>query len=454
MKVLSNSCKLYTLLSALCYTYIGYFMERKDFVVLLLLFGVLFFSLVKIIQEQRENISYLLGLGLCFRIIFAFALPNLSQDFYRFIWDGRILLEGFNPYTNLPNDLIVNPNFNIAQAQELFKSMGSLSASHFSNYPPINQLFFVIAGIFGTQSIVVATLVLRCIIIAADFGTAIFGARLLQSMGFEKYKIYWYILNPLVLIELTGNLHFEGVMLFFFICGIYLLHQNKWKMAAVAIALSIATKLLPLILLPLFFQKLGWKKSFVFYTIVIGINALLFLPFLSTAMVENYSNTIALWFVNFEFNASLYYIIREIGFYYKGYNIIHSTGKVIPILIIIFILLQSFFGKNKTTPDLLKSILLVLSIYFFVSTTIHPWYVINLVLVSVFTKYKFPIVWSFTVVLSYFAYSGQLFKENLMLIAIEYAVVFWFMFRELELKPIEIYKRLQSKVLNSFSIKA
>lgn len=454
MKVLSNSCKLYTLLSALCYTYIGYFMERKDFVVLLLLFGILFFSFVKIIQEQKENTSYLLGLGLCFRILFAFALPNLSQDFFRFIWDGRILLEGFNPYTNLPNDLIVNPNFNIAQAQELFKSMGSLSASHFSNYPPINQLFFVIAGIFGTQSIVVATLVLRCIIIAADFGTAIFGARLLQSMGFEKYKIYWYILNPLVLIELTGNLHFEGVMLFFFIWGIYLLHQNKWKMAAVAIALSIATKLLPLILLPLFFQKLGWKKSFVFYTIVIGINTLLFLPFLSTAMVANYSNTIALWFVNFEFNASFYYIIREIGFYYKGYNIIHSTGKVIPILIIIFILLQSFFGKNKTTPDLLKSILLVLSIYFFVSTTIHPWYVINLVLVSVFTKYKFPIVWSFTVVLSYFAYSGQLFKENLMLIAIEYAVVFWFMFRELELKPLAFYKRLQSKLSNSFSIKA
>lgn len=454
MKVLSNSCKLYTLLSALCYTYIGYFMDRKDFVVLLLLFGVLFFSLVKIIQEQKENISYLLGLGLCFRIIFAFALPNLSQDFYRFIWDGRILIEGFNPYTNLPNDLIVNPNFNIAQAQELIKSMGSLSASHFSNYPPINQLFFVIAGIFGTQSIVVATVVLRCIIIAADFGTAIFGARLLQSMGFEKYKIYWYILNPLVLIELTGNLHFEGVMLFFFIWGIYLLHQNKWKTAALTIALSIATKLLPLILLPLFFQKLEWKKSIVFYTIIIGINVVLFIPFLSTAMAENYSNTIALWFVNFEFNASFYYIIREIGFYYKGYNIIHSTGKVIPILIIIFILLQSFFGKNKTTPELLKSILLVLSIYFFVSTTIHPWYVINLVLVSVFTKYKFPIVWSFTVVLSYFAYSGQLFKENLMLNVIEYAVVFWFMFRELELKPIEVYKRLKSKFSNSFSIKA
>jgi len=64
-----------------------------------------------------------------------------------------------------------------------------------------------------------------------------------------------------------------------------------------------------------------------------------------------------------------------------------------------------------------------ISFYFLLSTTIHPWYIATPLLFSVFTKYKFPIVWSFVVILSYSAYGINGFSENLWLVALEYLIV-------------------------------
>ena len=175
-------------------------------------------------------------------------------------------------------------------------------------------------------------------------------------------------------------------------------------------------------------------KLILFYVIVGITTLLLFLPFYSSEFLNNYTQTVALWFQNFEFNASLYYIVREIGYLFRGWNEIAVIGKIIPIVVMIFVLIVTFFRKNKTMIELVTAMLLVLSFYYFTATTVHPWYIATLLILSVFTKYKFPLVWSFVIILSYLAYANSDNTENLWIIGLEYMVVYGVFIWEVFLK--------------------
>jgi Gpi18-like mannosyltransferase len=316
--------------------------------------------------------------------------------------------------------------------------MGSLNGSHYTNYPPINQLSFVMAAIFAKTSILWSVVVMRLQIILADIGIIYIGKKILERLNIPLHHIFLYALNPFIIIELTGNLHFEAVMLFFLVWSLYLLLQKKWIWSAFIFGLSVSVKLIPLLFIPLFYQwftkdekRKGILNFFSFGAIIIGINMLLFLPFLSSNLLDNYLSSVGLWFQNFEFNASVYYIAREIGYLFRGWNEIAIIGKILPIITVVFIVVITFFRKNNSPQQLFTAMLLGLTFYYFMATTVHPWYIASLVLLSVFTKYKYPIVWSIVIILSYQAYANNPWQENLWLITLEYLMVYGFLFWEI-----------------------
>jgi hypothetical protein len=158
---------------------------------------------------------------------------------------------------------------------------------------------------------------------------------------------------------------------------------------------------------------------------------LTFVPFYNPQLVNNYVDTVALWFQRFEFNASIYYIAREIGYSFRGFNEIATIGKFIPLIVVSFILIVSLFRKNKTMVEMITAMLLALSFYYFMATTVHPWYLATLLMLSIFTKYIFPLVWSFIIILSYLAYANPDNIENLWVIGLEYVIVYGFFFWEI-----------------------
>ena len=435
------------------YAAFAYDLERSDFIKLITLYAGLFFISFKLIQLLKVDFKTLMVLAILVRLVFLVAIPNLSQDFYRFLWDGRLIAQGLSPYLLTPDAWVQTGNLPVAQANELLNGMGSLSRQHYSNYPPVNQFFFALAGLFAGKSIFGGVVVLRLCIIAADLGVLWLGRKLLKALKLPQHQIFWYVLNPFIVIELTGNLHFEGVMLFFLLAALYLLHSGKWFFSAVLLALSISVKLLPLLMLPLLFQFLikpdrpssesqnFWlylKNNFAqalwrlsrYYVVVLLVFALSFLPFLNSALLEHFTATIALWFQKFEFNASIYYLVRWVGFQVKGYNIIETAGKILPLVVIGILALLGFLRKNSTTIQLFGVLLLGSTAYFMLSTTVHPWYIATPLLLSVFTRFRFALVWSFVVILSYSAYKPEGVEENLWLVALEYLILTGFMIWE------------------------
>ncbi|MBT8287949.1 MAG: mannosyltransferase [Flavobacteriaceae bacterium] len=414
----------------LTYSLFGYELERSNFTKLMILITSMFVLTGALLYKYKFDFKFLVIISVLFRLVFLFAIPNLSQDFYRFIWDGRMILEGFNPYIFTPQSFLTAESIPVEQGRELIDGMGELSAGNFTNYPPLNQLCFALAGLFAGKSILGSVIVLRILIIGADLGTLYFGKKLLSKLGLAEYHIFWYLLNPFIIIELTANLHFEGVMIFFLVWSLYLLHNGKWVWSAILLALSVSIKLMPLMFLPLMLQKLRFK-SLGYYLIVGLITAATFMPFYNSEFATNFSETIGLWFQKFEFNGSLYYIAREIGYTFRGYNEIAIIGSYIPYIVILSILILALVRKNGKTQDLITAMMLAFTLYLFTSTTVHPWYITTLIGLSIFTRYRYPLIWSFLIFITYHAYGSDRFHENLWLISLEYIVLILFLTYEL-----------------------
>lgn len=203
--------------------------------------------------------------------------------------------------------------------------------------------------------------------------------------------------------------------------------------AGIAFAAAVCIKLLPLVFLPAVFARLKWKKGLLFSSIV-GISCLLlFLPLLNVQFVQNILKSVNLYFKSFEFNASIYYVVREIGYKIYGYNIIGTAGRNLSIISLLTILFVSFYKPQLWS--FVGRAGVVLTVYLLFATTVHPWYIAPLILAACFTNYRYALVWSALIPLTYFSYTTNPYKENLWLVGVEYAVVLGFIVWEISKKP-------------------
>ena len=415
------------LVSAAAYTLLAYAVPRPAFGLLAGLLGLAFGLYVWLLKTGLPLRQGLLA-ALLLRLLWLPGLPALSDDYHRFRWDGLLLSQGQNPYRYRPDELASpsqpapsKPTTNNQQLAPIYPRLNS--PHYYSVYPPVDQATFGLAAwLFPTseRGFVVA---LRVLLLLAEAATAGLLLALLRQFRQPPERALWYLLNPLVLVELTGNLHFEGLVGCFVLLMIWLLARGRAAAAGGALALAVATKLLPLLVLPLLLRRLAWPALLRFGLALAAGLAVLFLPFLSLELVENIGRSLNLYFRSFEFNASFYYLARTAGQWLSGYNQIALLGPALALLTATGGLLLAATERRPTWTTLPRALLLLLTLYFLLATTVHPWYLVPLVLLSVFTRARYALVWSGMIGLSYAAYRTSAYTENLGLVALEYVVV-------------------------------
>ena len=418
------------------YGLFAYELKRSDHLLLFTSYTVLFligiFITVYFIRN-RKPWGFIFLFGLLFRCTFLLVTPHLSDDYFRFTWDGELQNDGISAFAFLPIDYgsvfekhspLFDKYEGLYNARTAEFPDGMNSKIYYSIYPTVNQFIFKTASFIGSPNDGNLVIMRIWLLIAEVVSFFILRALLLRSKRSEALVgLYW--LNPLIIIEITGNLHFDGLAITFILLTLLYISQKKTTMAGTAVAMAIVTKLNPLFILGAAFNRMTLKTFIWFAGSASLLTVLLLALILDTDTFWNFKNSFGLYFAWFGFNAGPYYLIRETGLLLSQTDISNIISAVFPIITIALFAYVSITSKK----DIVQKLLLLFVIYFSFSPVVHPWYLTVLIPLAILSKKLYPILWGFLAFFTYCTY-GENCGESNAVIFIEYGLVYLLMYLE------------------------
>ncbi len=241
------------------------------------------------IPRQRSIWPEVLGWALAMRAVTLFSSPIFEIDYYRYLWDGRVVLQGVSPYAYSPEQ--VNQTQAVPMLHEALGRLVQLQSSsatsqiilqrvHFPDlptiYPPVSQLVFAwSAWTTPVESNVdTAIVVLKFWMMCFDIGVMFVLKAMLDLLKMSPSWVITYAWNPLVIKEFANSGHLDAIAVFFTTFSIFALvfqrssersssrlHRSSWLfVSALSLGLGIGSKLYPLVLLPVFFAFLARRR--------------------------------------------------------------------------------------------------------------------------------------------------------------------------------------------------
>jgi len=357
-------------------------------------FGV-YLAALRLVDGQNhvdsEKILLIIVFAIIFRLTLLFSGPVFSFDVYRYYWDGKIAANGVNPYLYPPDapelSALRDANWELINHKYLK-----------SGYPPLMELFL---GLLYVSSHSVQAYKLSFFLL--DIGTILAVLLIMRQLSIKDKYLMVYAWAPLPIIEISQTGHNDSLMVFLMIVSFLLLLRGRRNLSSLVMGLSVASKLFPILFVPVLFRRWGKTGTLIFFLVV----AALYLPFADIGL-KMYSGLLYVVNTTF-FNGSVFPGVVAM---LTWTDLLANPGfaaQLVVYCIYAIVLLWAFllsFRHQVNSIELMKVCFLLGGTVLLLNRTFFPWYVVWILPFVVFYTSRSWLLLSGSIFLSYLKYDA------------------------------------------------
>jgi alpha-1,6-mannosyltransferase len=323
----------------------------------------------------RRVIVIGLGLAALWHLAFLRMPPGSDDDIHRYVWDGRVQRLGYSPYIVVPSD----PAFAGIHTPET-RTLNNPDLP--SPYPAGAELFFL-----AVTEIHESVFALKVAFVLCEFAIVFV---LLDIFSRSDQRAHWvlaYAWNPLLAVEVAGSGHIDIVGVLLLLVSFAALGRRWRAVAAVAFGLAVAVKLLPIILLPLYWRRVRLRDA-ALAVIVVG---LLYIPFLNHGRIP--IGSLDTYVQSFRFNDPVFAILKRV-----------ATPQVVAGLAVLVGFLTAIWMRRKAPAWSPDAFAWPMAASLLCAPVVYPWYLLWL-LPFVRSASTVPIIiWTVSIIPTYYVW--------------------------------------------------
>jgi alpha-1,6-mannosyltransferase len=324
----------------------------------------------------RRALWVCLGLAVLCRVPLVPVEPTLSDDIYRYVWDGRIQAFGVNPYQAVPADPALDGLHTAVTRKMNHPALPTL-------YPPFAEWVFR-----GIAAIGQTVLAFKLVFLALDLAVIVLLLRWLAASGWSRWLVLAYAWNPLVILEVAWSGHLDVVGALLLTVSFLALSNRIGWLAAIAFVAAVEVKFVPIVLAPLFWRKIRFRDA----AVAVAFGLLLAWPFAGgtlTAPIGALPTYLAKW----RFNGPAYALVESL----------FRTKALVAMPVVAGLALAVWFRRRS--GELAPSAWAwPMGVALLLSPTVYPWYLLWLCPFLTVRAALPLLVWTQTSLLTYFVW--------------------------------------------------